>query len=79
MIKKLFTEAFIVGIMVVLGGTIIGKIIAHFLSVPLPQACKNWNKYYIMEITLFLTGISIHLLCELTGINRWYCKHGAAC
>ena len=28
---------------------------------------------------LFLTGAFIHLGCEISGINKWYCKHGHAC
>lgn len=27
----------------------------------------------------FLTGILVHLICQWTGINKWYCKHGDAC
>ena len=28
---------------------------------------------------LFLLGFLIHILCEITGLNLWYCKHGSAC
>lgn len=27
----------------------------------------------------FFAGFLVHLLCEITGLNRWYCKNGAAC
>lgn len=30
-------------------------------------------------IVVFLTGFMGHLLFELIGANRWYCKHGKAC
>ena len=78
-VKKLFMEAVIVGLMVVLGGTLVGAIVGPFLRVPLPAKCKKWNTYYVMEITLFLTGVLVHLFCEFIGLNRWYCKYGAAC
>jgi len=29
--------------------------------------------------TFFIAGFMGHLLCEITGINRWYCKNGNAC
>lgn len=28
---------------------------------------------------LFVVGFLIHLVFEILGLNRWYCKHGAAC
>ena len=34
----------------------------------LPKICKQWNKNHIMEISLFLTGFAIHILCETLGI-----------
>ena len=37
---------------------------------------KNKYKYYI---TTFLAGMAIHLICEGTGINKYYCQHGNAC
>ena len=43
------------------------------------KSSGDWNKYYVMEIALFFTGFCLHLGCEFTGINKWYCKHGNAC
>lgn len=28
---------------------------------------------------VFVTAAVIHIAWELLGINRWYCKNGAAC
>ena len=28
---------------------------------------------------LFVVGFLIHLVFEILGLNKWYCKHGAAC
>lgn len=76
---RLIKEAIFVGIATVLVGSIVGFFVGKLFSVDLPLICKKWNKNHIMEISLFFTGVIIHLLCEITGINRWYCTNGNAC
>jgi hypothetical protein len=31
------------------------------------------------KIQVFLMGVCIHLFCEYTGLNRYYCENGNAC
>lgn len=76
---KLLIEALVVGIATVIVGSIVGYSISLFLKSDLPKVCKDWNKFYVMEISLFLTGFLVHLISEFTGVNRWYCKKGRAC
>lgn len=76
---KILIEAFIVGISTVIMGTFIGFIFGKFNKVKLPSQCKDWNRYYIMELSLFFTGFFLHLLWEYMGLNKWYCKYGNAC
>ena len=76
---KLLIEALIVGIATVIIGNIVGFVIGRFFSTNLPAICKTWNKNHIMEISLFFTGFILHILCEYSGINKWYCKNGVAC
>lgn len=76
---KLLKEAIIVGIATVIIGTLVGFIIGRFFSSNLPKICKEWNKHHVMEISLFFTGFLLHIICEFTGINKWYCKNGNAC
>ena len=64
--NKLIIEALVVAVIVV----IIGCVVSHLLG-------KNCDKHLIL--VLFLTGIITHLLCEYTGVNKWYCKKGHAC
>ena len=77
----LLIEALVVGVVTVIVGTIVGFLVAKFypMKVSLPDECKNYNKYFIMEICLFFTGFIAHLLFEVVGGNKWYCKNGVAC
>ena len=72
-------EAIGVGFLGMIIGSMIGKLLEKVYGIPLPKACNSWNKYYIMEISLFLTNFIIHIFCELVGLNRWYCLNGNAC
>ena len=72
-------EAVFVGIMTVIVGVIVGLILGKIFSTNLPAICKTWNKNHIMELSLFLTGFLLHLICEFSGLNKWYCKNGTAC
>ena len=76
---RLLIEAVIVGIVVMLVGTLSGYIVGKFNNIDLPSVCKKWNKNHVMEISLFITGFFTHLLFELLGLNKWYCKGGHAC
>ena len=75
----LLIEAVALGLIFVVVGTVVSWVVSRLMGTELPPVCKDWNKNYIMEISLFLTGVAVHLLCEAVGINRWYCKNGFAC
>ena len=76
---QILVESLIVGAMTVVVGSLVGFILSKIVSSNLPTVCKKWNKFHIMEISLFLTGVIIHLLCEFSGLNKWYCSNGRAC
>lgn len=76
---KLLIEAIVVGISTVIMGTVVSYLIGSLFKTDLPPVCKNWNKFYAMEISLFLTGALLHSFLELVGLNKWYCKNGNAC
>lgn len=77
----LLIEAIVVGIITIIVGTLSGKILSTYTNsnVMLPEVCNSWNKNYVMEKSLFLTGFLTHILCQITGINKWYCSNGLAC
>ena len=71
---KLLIESIAVGIITVVVGTIAGLVVGKLFSSNLPKVCKKWNKNHVMEISLFLTGFTLHFLFELLGLNKYYCK-----
>jgi ABC-type antimicrobial peptide transport system permease subunit len=77
--KQLLIEATTVGVGAILVGYLVGFFVGKMFSVDLPNICKKWNKHHVMEISLFFVGFFLHLLCEFTGLNKWYCKNGVAC
>jgi hypothetical protein len=71
-------EAIVVGIITVLVGYLAGYIVHNLEDNDLQEICKTWNKNYVMEKSLFLTGFLTHLILQISGINNWYCKNGMA-
>ncbi len=78
---SLLVEAILSGILLIVLGVVISYIIMHSRTfIDNPKICNDWNSRlpYIV-IGMFLLGFLGHLLCEVTGLNKWYCKHGHAC
>lgn len=65
-------ESIIFGLIVLVIGNISGFFIGRFFSVDLPSVCKKWNKNHIMELTLFITGMSSFLIYDI--IPKKYLK-----
>jgi xanthine/uracil permease len=74
-VVKVLLEAVLVGVGVVILGTIVSYGISMLNPVKLEKVCEGWNKYYVMELSLFLTGFLFHIIFEITGLNRMYCRH----
>lgn len=73
---QLYGEATLVGILVVICGSVVAS---SFRLLPRPSDPKHWNDYHYMEACLFLTGVMVHLGCEWSGLNKMYCTSGYAC
>ena len=77
--ERVFTTQFlielvVVGCLTILFGYIAGYIVGILSNVQLPEACSIISKNYLMEKTLFLTGIMIHLSLEVLGVNKLFCE-----
>lgn len=93
-IKKFLIEALVVGLSVAVVGSFFARIFMLYnpdkASVLKVQNINKgnaytlnpwdlpWNNYYFMELSLFVTGLSLHFLFEITGANKWYLQHAAA-
>ena len=76
MIVKLLIEAIIVGISTLIIGMLLHVLLGyHSQHAHSPTMKKEMIQ---LSILLFLTGASIHLLYEVTNMNKWYCKNGNA-
>lgn len=58
------------GILTVIIGSIVGAILGKYNSSQLPKICKDWNKNYIMEQSLFLTGVVLHMVTKNEGLYQ---------
>ena len=58
---KLFYQAVLLGVVTVLLGLVL-SVVFGFLKPELSKECETWDKYYVMEIVLFFTGVVVRLL-----------------
>ena len=58
---KLFYQAVLLGVVTVLLGLVLSVVFGS-LKPELPKECEVWNKYYVMEVILFFSGVAIRLL-----------------
>ena len=62
--SSLFIKAIIAGCVFVILGLII-SFLSKGLNPELPPDCKKWNKYHVMEISLFVYGFIFRYLLEI--------------
>lgn len=57
----LLYQAVLFGVATVLIGLVLSSILG-FLKPELPRECEIWDKYYIMEVSYFFTGVILRYL-----------------
>jgi|688.fasta_scaffold619768_2 hypothetical protein len=58
---KLFYQAVLLGVVTILLGLVLSVVFGS-LKPELSKECEMWDKYYVMEIVLFFTGVAVRLL-----------------
>lgn len=74
---RVLIEALSVGISALLMGLLIHLLLGHHALHA--QSPKMKEEMIRLSVVLFLTGFSLHILYEMVGWNKWYCKNGNAC
>jgi hypothetical protein len=72
MCKQLIIEAVVVGVLTVVVGLLTAAILKNV-------GTTHMGFYTKISVWLFCTGAAIHLVCQATGINKYYCNNGYAC
>ena len=73
---NIIVEALIVGGVVGVFGFILSTCL---MFINKDFSLKKYNFWMWVLFSYFITGFLLHLLAELTGVNKWYCKNGNAC
>jgi len=74
---RILTEAFVVGISTLLMGLVVHFIFGYHSKHS--HSPKMKEEMIDLSLTLFFTGVFLHLLFEALKLNFWYCKNGNAC
>lgn len=76
--KKLVLESLVIGLITTILGNLVLKILLKFNTYEKNDSLNNnlekINNIYLIHLSLFFTGVLIHVILEYIGLNDWYCK-----
>lgn len=72
-----FLEAVVVGVVLVFA-TYLSVALTKRIVPPVEEG-EFFNKYRVMEISIFVAGFLTHIFFEKSGLNKAYCTSGHAC
>ena len=68
--NKNFLQAIFFGIITVVIGLIISELFSS-MQPELDEKCKEWNKYHVMELSLFTVGVTLRMLLQIDSIRPY--------
>ena len=76
---QILMEAIMIGVGFTIFGMIITKLYLKYVKKTMNNVCRDiFNNESLIQV-LFISGFLFHIFCEITMINKWYCKNGHAC
>ena len=66
-------ELVLVGVLNLIFGFIISYVMMG------QEKSKSFNHWSVLLFSFFITGVIIHLFCELAGLNDFYCQYKNKC
>lgn len=77
--NNLYFECILIGTITSILGNLILELLIKYndnfnTNENLKFTLKTYKNDMIVQVSLFLTGIFLHLLLEYIGLNNWYCE-----
>ena len=70
-------EIFVVGLITAIIGLICSTLLMYLFVEDF--SLGEYHFWWQVMLSYFITGCVVHIICQVTGINEWYCRNGAAC
>jgi len=70
---RFLSELVVVGFLTVLFGYVVMWLMKMIHGSEVYAACNILSENYVLEKTLFLTGVVMYLALEVSGVNKWQC------
>jgi hypothetical protein len=65
----LLKRSIFMGLCAIIAGYLASMIVKPIFKVDLPEVCKQWNKKYLMEASLFMTGFILYFALKYFNIR----------